>query len=46
MIRIERRIIFENQSHQTKAGKKLNDFDVFMLFYTPMVVKWKPIKVL
>lgn len=36
---LEGLIIFENQSHRTKAGKNLHTFDIYGYFYTRIVTK-------
>lgn len=32
-------VVFENQSHRTKPGKKLHSFKVLVIFYTPIITK-------
>lgn len=40
----ERLIIFENELHQTKSGKQLNNYDNFSYLYTHVEGKWQPIE--
>lgn len=41
MICLERPIIFENQSHQTKVCRSYYYFDMLSRFYAPLVTNWK-----
>lgn len=37
-------ISFENQIHHSKAGKSLNNLDMFGVFYLDTITNWWPIK--